>query len=130
MPRRSLAFLSLLALAASAAPTGCGDDELGSSGTQTTGTQTTGTQTTGTGGAGGAGGGTGGAGGIPGDLLCPTTFTFTAPQGAFNVRIPGEWNGFDLASAPQMTGPTGAGVYTATIDLPPGLLAYKLAYDL
>ncbi|MCC6558142.1 MAG: glycosyl hydrolase [Polyangiaceae bacterium] len=131
MPRPPLLFLALSALvaAAAAAPTGCADDELGSGGAQTTGTQTTSTQT-GPGGAGGAGGGAGGAGGIPGDLLCPTTFTFTAPVGASNVRIPGEWNGFDLAAAPQMSGPTGAGVYTATVDLPPGLQAYKLTYDL
>jgi glycosidase len=44
------------------------------------------------------------------------------------VRVAGEWQGFDLATAPVMNGPT-AGVYSVSVDLPPGLWAYKIVYD-
>ncbi|WP_437597743.1 alpha-amylase family glycosyl hydrolase [Sorangium sp. So ce590] len=80
-------------------------------------------------GAGAAGGGGGSGGGDwQGDLLCPTSFTFTAPPGATDVRLPGEWNGFDLGSAPQLLEGGAQGQPVATVDLPPGLHAYKIAY--
>lgn len=61
--------------------------------------------------------------------LCPATFTFKPAGAAQNPRIAGEWHGFDLASATALTGPDGQGVFTATIDLPPGLHAYKIVFD-
>ncbi len=60
--------------------------------------------------------------------MCPTKFTFKPSGAAQNVRVAGEWQGFDLATAPVMTGPN-AGVYTVTVPLPPGLWAYKIVYD-
>ncbi|AUX46650.1 glycosyl hydrolase [Sorangium cellulosum] len=101
-----------------------------------------GATTTGGGGNGGAGGipstggaapGNGGAGGVadpdpPDDILCPTTFTFRPPPGATEVLVPGEWNGFDLSSAPEMIETSTPGELAATLALPPGLHAYKLAY--
>ncbi|WP_437965766.1 alpha-amylase family glycosyl hydrolase [Sorangium sp. So ce260] len=86
----------------------------------------------GDGGDGGDGGGTAGAagtagGGGQGDVLCPTSFTFSAPPGATDVRVPGEWNGFDLGSAPQLGEGGAQGQLVATVDLPPGLHGYKIA---
>ncbi len=54
----------------------------------------------------------------PGDLLCPTLFRFDPPPGGSAPRVAGEWQGFDLATAPVMTGPN-AGVYTVTIAQQP-----------
>ena len=66
-------------------------------------------------------------GGAPACVLrCPTTFNFTPGVAVGGVRIPGEWQGFDPDTAPQMTGPDGQGRYTATVELPVGLNAYKL----
>ncbi len=67
--------------------------------------------------------------GDPGDVLCPTAFSFDPPPGGTNPRIAGEWQGFDLATATTLAGPDGDGHYTAAIDLPPGLHAYKVVYD-
>ncbi|MEZ4453906.1 MAG: alpha-amylase family glycosyl hydrolase [Nannocystaceae bacterium] len=61
--------------------------------------------------------------------LCPTTFTFKPVGPAASPRLAGEWNDFDLATATAMSGPDGQGVYTATIDLPPGLHGYKIVVD-
>lgn len=83
---------------------------------------------TGTGGAATGGAGTGGSGG-GGDVLCPVTFRFTPPAGGGNVRIAGEWQGFDLPSAAVLSGPDASGVYTGTVSLAPGLGAYKVVYD-
>ncbi|MGK3959249.1 alpha-amylase family glycosyl hydrolase [Sorangium sp. So ce1667] len=80
----------------------------------------------GTGGAGAAGGG--GSGGEQGGVLCPTSFTFTPPPGATDVRVPGEWNGFDLDAAPELVEGDTPGELVATVDLPPGLHGYKIAY--
>ncbi|MEZ4385388.1 MAG: alpha-amylase family glycosyl hydrolase [Nannocystaceae bacterium] len=63
-----------------------------------------------------------------GDALCPTQFRFKPVGPASDPRVAGEWQGFDLASAPQLTGPDGDGYFTATVDLPPGLHAYKIVY--
>jgi glycosidase len=63
-----------------------------------------------------------------GALLCPTTFKFTPPTGASNVRVAGEWQGFALASAPSLS-PDGTGAFVGTVGLPPGLQAYKIVYD-
>ncbi|MGK4000195.1 alpha-amylase family glycosyl hydrolase [Sorangium sp. So ce1024] len=80
----------------------------------------------GTGGAGAAGGGSGGGG--QGAVFCPTSFTFVRPPGATDIRIPGEWNGFDLDTAPEMVEGDTPGELVATVDLPPGLHGYKIAY--
>jgi glycosidase len=84
------------------------------------------TSTSSSGGGNGNGGGGADSGPPPG-LMCPTTFTFTPPTGAQNVRVAGEWEGFDLAGAAVMT--QSGGVYSVTVPLPPGLSAYKIVYD-
>jgi len=71
--------------------------------------------------------GTGGSGGAPVGLECPTTFSFLPPAGAQNIRVAGEWHGFDLATAPVMT--ENVGKVFVTVNLPPGLWAYKIVYD-
>ncbi|HEY8378109.1 MAG TPA: alpha-amylase family glycosyl hydrolase [Nannocystis sp.] len=63
-----------------------------------------------------------------GDLVCPTRFRFDPPPGAGDPRIAGEWHGFDLNTATGLIGPDPEGIYEATIDLPPGLHAYKIVY--
>ena len=63
------------------------------------------------------------------DVLCATEFRFDPPPGATAPRIAGEWQGFDLASATAMRGPDGDGIYTASVDLAPGLHAYKVVLD-
>jgi glycosidase len=80
---------------------------------------------------GGAGGGKAGQGGAGGawDGLCPTTFHFTPPFSLSAPRVAGEWHGFDLASATELTGSSASGEHTATVALPPGLHAYKIVYD-
>ncbi|WP_437502593.1 alpha-amylase family glycosyl hydrolase [Sorangium sp. So ce1099] len=80
----------------------------------------------GTGGAGAAGGG--GGGGEQVGVLCPTSFTFTPPPGATDVRVAGEWNGFDLDAAPELVEGDTPGELVATVDLPPGLHGYKISY--
>jgi glycosidase len=60
--------------------------------------------------------------------MCPVVFTYTPSGPVQNVRVAGEWEGFDLSMAPMMSGPN-AGVYSVTVNLPPGLWAYKLVYD-
>src|SRR5262249_33170959 len=57
------------------------------------------------------------------------TFTFHPSGPIQNPRVAGEWQGFDLATAPAMTGPDKNGVYSVTVNLSPGLQAYKLVYD-
>ena len=53
-------------------------------------------------------------------LLCPTDFRFDPPAGATALRVAGEWQGFDLATATAMTGPTASGVFTAHARAPAG----------
>ncbi len=112
--------------------TGCGDN-LGSSSTGGTGGGTTSSSTTTTSGTGGSGaqstGGTGGGTGGVSDVLCPTEIAVHPPSGASNLRVAGEWNSFDLASATALTGPSEDGSYRATLKLPPGLTGYKVIYD-
>ncbi len=92
--------------------------------------------TTPNGGAGGLGGGgqggttgTGGAAGSGGVSVCPTIFTFKTTVSLSNPRVAGEWHNFELASATAMTGPSVDWIYEASVDLPPGLHAYKYVYE-
>lgn len=64
-----------------------------------------------------------------GEVLCPTQFRFDPPPGATLPRIAGEWQGFDLATATALAGPDGDGIYSASVDLAPGLHAYKVVYE-
>ena len=68
--------------------------------------------------------------GDPGEVLCPTQFRYDPPPGATMPRIAGEWQGFDLATATALDGPDADGIYTGSVDLPPGLHAYKVVHDL
>ncbi|MCA9717723.1 MAG: glycosyl hydrolase [Myxococcales bacterium] len=63
------------------------------------------------------------------ELACPTEFRFALPGGASNPRVAGAWHGFELATATALEGPDGDGYYTATIELEPGLWAYKIVYE-
>lgn len=65
--------------------------------------------------------------GPPPGLLCPATFTFTPSGSAQNVRVAGEWHGFDLTTAESMT--QDGNSWSVTVDLAPGLWAYKIVYD-
>lgn len=69
----------------------------------------------------------GGGGGPPAGLECPTTFSFVAPIGASNVRVAGEWHGFDLGTATAMT--LSGAKYTATVPIAPGSWGYKIVYE-
>jgi len=60
--------------------------------------------------------------------LCATTFTFRPSGTVANVRVAGEWQGFDPKTAPVMKRDS-SGVYKATVALPMGLQAYKFVYD-
>ncbi|WP_437753713.1 alpha-amylase family glycosyl hydrolase [Sorangium sp. So ce1389] len=123
MSRRHIALLMAVVSAAvlPAFPLACGNDHELDAG-----------HGKGTGGAGAADGagaaGGGGGGGEQGNVLCPTSFTFTPPPGATDVRVPGEWNGFDLETAPELVEGDTPGELVATVDLPPGLHGYKIAY--
>jgi glycosidase len=98
----------------------------GSSGTGGSAPTSTGPTST----TGGGGVGTGGSdAGPPPGLMCPVTFSFTPSVPAQNVRIAGEWQGFDLPTALVLKVPSGGGAYTGTVSLPPGLQAYKVVYD-
>ena len=63
------------------------------------------------------------------EVLCPTVFRFDPPPGGTDPRVAGEWQNFDLASATLLEGPDPEGMYSGTIDLPPGLHAYKVVYQ-
>ncbi|WP_441291481.1 alpha-amylase family glycosyl hydrolase [Sorangium sp. KYC3313] len=137
--RRSAVIIAALsAVTLPAVPLACGGDRAldagqgkGTSGAGTAGAGAAGGEAAGAGGeaagAGGAGAGGAGGGAQYGNVLCPTSFTFNAPPGATDVRVAGEWNGFDLGAAPQLQGGT-QGRLTATVDLPPGLHGYKIVY--
>lgn len=85
----------------------------------------------GTGGAGGAGG-SGGSGGAPAPYtgLCKVDFAYSPPSGSFaqSVSVAGEWNDFSV-DADVMDKPGGAGEFTKSIEMKPGLWAYKLVHD-
>ncbi len=88
--------------------------------------------TSGGGGLGGAGGATGGIGGSGGGIWtdqCPATFSFTPTVSLSDPRVAGEWHDFELATATVLTDGDSDGTYTATVDLAPGLHAYKLVYE-
>jgi glycosidase len=78
-------------------------------------------------GGGGAGGTTGSGGSA--DVLCPVEIAVHPLTGGQNMRIAGEWNNFDLATATALVGPGEDGAYTAKIQLPPGLHGYKVIVD-
>ena len=63
-------------------------------------------------------------------LRCPTEFRFDPPPGGTAPKSAGEWHGFDLFAATSMRGPDDDGMYHGTVELPPGLHAYKIVYDL
>jgi glycosidase len=118
---------------------GCSDDRLHggtTGGSSTTTTTHAGGSGGGAGGSGAQGGGgtagAGGSGGTGGSFngQCPTDFAVHAPSGASNLRVAGEWNGFDLASATPLTGPGDDGAFHGTVNLSPGLVGYKVIYDL
>jgi glycosidase len=68
--------------------------------------------------------------GEPIDVLCATPFRYDPPPGASKPRIAGEWQGFDLATATALAGPDADGIYTGSIELPPGLHGYKVVHEL
>lgn len=59
--------------------------------------------------------------------VCPTRFTFSPEGGQTNPRLAGEWQGFDLDSAVALE--EDGNEFLATVDLAPGLHAYKLIWD-
>ncbi|MFO0549573.1 MAG: alpha-amylase family glycosyl hydrolase [Polyangiaceae bacterium] len=130
-----LRFAWCLGLCSGLVAVGCGDDSQhptggGASGGSWSGGSGGAGSSSGGGGAGSSAGGAGGAGGsVPFDGTCPTQITFETGDAVTNVRVAGEWQGFDLATATPMTGPTAGGVYTATVELPPGLNGYKIVYE-
>jgi hypothetical protein len=60
-------------------------------------------------------------------LLCPVTVVYTPPR-AGQVAIAGEWNGFSTTAQP-LSGPDAQGAYQVTLQLAPGIYAYKLVTD-
>ncbi len=109
---------------------GCAGDGEGDGGTGGIGWTTSGGGGLGgVGGGTGAGGGSGGSGGGSWTDLCPTTFSFEPTTSLSNPRVAGQWHDFELATATELTDPDTDGVYTASVDLAPGLHAYKLVYD-
>jgi glycosidase len=127
---------TVLLFCAASSPLACGTGDTGvgggggsggwwpSSSSSSSGTSSSSSSSSSTSGGLGGGGGTGGQG----PVSCPATFTFAPTDAVSNVRVAGEWQGFDPASAPVLSGPS-AGVYSTTIDLPPGLWAYKIVYQ-
>src|SRR5262245_32258275 len=126
---RFFSFAAALFAGSLAAPTGCsGDGAPGgttASGGGSPGSSQSAASTTTSGGGGACGPGSAN----PGPVSCPITFTLHPSGPIQNPKVAGEWQGFDLATAPVMSGPDASGVYSATVNLPPGLLAYKLVYD-
>lgn len=120
-------LLSALSLLIVGLASSCDGEEPGGGSTTTSSTSTQGTGAGGSGGAGGTGAG-GGASACAGEAACPTEFTFLAPAGATNVRVAGEWHGWDLATATPLSA-GGGGVHSGSATLPPGLHAYKIVYD-
>jgi len=56
------------------------------------------------------------------------TFKYKPGGPATKIVVAGEWQGFDLATAPVMS-PDGTGSYQVTVNLEPGLYAYKVVVD-
>ena len=61
---------------------------------------------------------------------CTTGFRYAPPPGtlAHQVSVTGEWNAFAQPGVP-MVGPDASGAFTASVELPPGLVAYKFVVD-
>jgi MYXO-CTERM domain-containing protein len=59
--------------------------------------------------------------------VCPTAFAYADGNGISAVRIAGEWQGFDLPTAVALEQDGDA--WRGTIDLAPGLHAYKVVVD-
>ncbi len=61
---------------------------------------------------------------------CTTTFRWSPGTGRTpgTVALAGEWNGFAKVGTP-MKGPDADGAFTADVELPPGLVAYKVVVD-
>jgi glycosidase len=61
---------------------------------------------------------------------CMTVFHYTPPAGTspHTVAVTGEWNSFAQPGVP-MAGPDANGAYTGSVQLAPGLVAYKLLVD-
>ncbi len=61
---------------------------------------------------------------------CMTTFTYVPPAGQAvqTVAVSGEWNAFATPGV-TMNGPDKNNAYTASVQLPPGLVGYKLLID-
>jgi glycosidase len=133
------ALLLLVAFALS--PLGCADippySTAGGTGgttgsaTSSSGTTTTTTTTSGGGatttstGPGGSGGG-GGAGGAAPGVQCPVTFSYNPGFSVEGVQVAGEWQNFDLSSAPMLM--NNSGTYSGTVMLAPGTWAYKIVF--
>ena len=133
---KHLASALMLATAiAPALPTlvGCdalaGDDPTGTPGTGAPGPSTDGGGIGAETGAGSDGGGSDATVivGDAGALSCATTFRYVPPLGksVTSVAVSGEWNAFNTAGVAMM-GPDAQGAYTASVELSPGLVAYKL----
>ena len=60
-------------------------------------------------------------------VLCPVSFEFTTSGPAASVRVAGEWHAFDLGTAVPME--SNGDTWTATAEVPPGLLAYKFVVE-
>jgi neopullulanase len=56
---------------------------------------------------------------------CRTTLVYRPGRALSGVGVAGEWNGFRPADTP-MSGPDSTGGYSAELDLPAGVYAYKL----
>ena len=59
--------------------------------------------------------------------VCPVELSFAGGSGIANPRVAGEWHGFDLGTATPMQ--SQGGRYVATLELSPGLHAYKLVFE-
>jgi cyclomaltodextrin glucanotransferase len=125
-------FRIAIVVAFFAAAAACaGSDPAETGGTSTGSATGVGAGATGPGGMGGVGGdvgGQGGEGGVGGTTdLCATTMRFSPSFSVQNPRIAGEWHDFDLATASPLEAT--ANGFEAVVELPPGLHAYKLVYD-
>jgi glycosidase len=61
---------------------------------------------------------------------CMTNFRYVPPPGSLPhaVSVSGEWNGF-ASPGVVMSGPDATGGFSAQVQLPPGLVAYKFIVD-
>ncbi len=69
--------------------------------------------------------------GVPGDAgPCVTTFRYVPAAGKMvkTVAVSGEWNGFAPGGTP-LKGPDSQGAFVGSVELKPGLVAYKLIVD-